>query len=73
VRISSSFESQVNDIIESNTFAKLKVLLPSIIKPEYLLNQLSQISRHLDHNNLPLYPSVHTLPVLTNLVTLQAY
>jgi hypothetical protein len=66
-------ESQVNDIIESITFAKLKVLHPSIIKPEYLLNQLSQISQHLDHNNLPLHPSVYALPVLTNLVTLQAY
>jgi hypothetical protein len=66
-------ESQVNDIIESITFAKLKVLHPSIIKPEYLLNQLSRKSQHLDHNNLPLHPSVYALPVLTNLVTLQAY
>jgi hypothetical protein len=65
-------ESQVNNIIKSITFAKLKVLHPSIIKPEYLLNQLSQISQHLDHN-LPLHPSVYALPVLTNLVTLQAY
>jgi hypothetical protein len=68
-------ESQVNNIIESITFAKLKVLHPSIIiKPEYLLNQLrSQISQNLDHNNFPLHPSVYALPVLTNLVTLQAY
>jgi hypothetical protein len=68
-------ESQVNNIIESITFAKLKVLHPSIIiKPEYLLNQLrSQISQNLDHNNFPLHPSVYALPVLTNLITLQAY
>jgi hypothetical protein len=68
-------ESQVNDIIESITFAKLKVLHPSIIiKPEYLLNQLrSQISQNLDHNNFSLHPSVYALPVLTNLITLQAY
>jgi hypothetical protein len=68
-------ESQVNNIIESITFAKLKVLHPSIIiKPEYLLNQLrSQISQNLDNNNFPLHPSVYALPVLTNLVTLQAY
>jgi hypothetical protein len=68
-------ESQVNNIIESITFAKLKVLHPSIIiKPEYLLNQLrSQTSQNLDHNNFPLHPSVYALPVLTNLITLQAY
>jgi hypothetical protein len=36
-------ESQVNDI-------KLKALHSSI-KPEYLLNQLSQISQHLNYNN----------------------
>jgi hypothetical protein len=68
-------ESQVNNIIESITFAKLKVLHPSIIiKPEYLLNQSrSQTSQNLDHNNFPLHPSVYALPVLTNLITLQAY
>jgi hypothetical protein len=68
-------ESQVNNIIESITFAKLKVLHPSIIiKPEYLLNQLrSQTSQNLDHYNFPLHTSVYVLPVLTNLVTLQAY
>jgi hypothetical protein len=66
-------ESQVNNIIESITFAKLKDT-SIIIKPEYLLNQLrSQTSQNLDHNNFPLHPSVYALPVLTNLITLQAY
>ncbi|KAJ3642285.1 hypothetical protein Zmor_025085 [Zophobas morio] len=66
-------ESELDDILESTTFAKLKILHPSIIKPETLLNQLSLISQHLSHNNLPLNPTIHNLPNLFNLITLQAY
>lgn len=66
-------ESELKDISESLTFAKLKLLHPSIIKSDELINQLVTISKSLDHNNLPLQPNYLNLPKLINVISLKAF
>lgn len=61
------------DIVNSLTFAKLKVIHPSIIKPRNLLSELIDINRHLTGNNLPFKPTLENLPQLLNLFKLQAF
>lgn len=66
-------ESELNDVIESLTFSKLKILHPSVIKSHVLVEQLTIISRLLEHNKLPLNPTFENLPSLINLITLKAF
>lgn len=66
-------ENELRDISDSISFAKLEILHPSVIKSEDLLDQLVLISKHLDHNNLPLQPSHNNLPSLVSLITLKAF
>lgn len=66
-------ENELRDISDSINFSKLKILHPSVIKSDDLLDQLVLISRNLDHNNLPLQPSHNNLPGLVNLITLKAF
>lgn len=66
-------ESELRDIAESLTFAKLKILHPSIIKSDELINQLVIISKSLDHNNLPLQPNYNNLHKIINVISLKAF
>lgn len=66
-------QDEIRDIEDSITFSRLSILHPSIIKPSELVNQLSNIARLLQHNNLPLYPNVDSLPTMINLITLQSF
>ena len=66
-------EEEIRDTIDSLTFSKLGLLHPSVIKPDELMQQLIMISKNLDHNNLPLQPSLANLPGLVDLIVLKAF
>lgn len=66
-------EEELRDVIDSLTFSKLGILHPSVIKPDELMQQLITISKNLDHNNLPLQPSLNNLPGLIDLIVLKAF
>lgn len=66
--------NEINDIESSLTFAKIKILHPSIISPMHLLEQIINISSSLPPNEaLPLIPSIHTIGQLSNLINLQGF
>lgn len=66
--------NEINDIENSLTFAKLKVLHPSIISSMQLLEQLTNISNTLAPNEiLPASPNVRTIGQIANLITLKGF
>lgn len=66
-------EEELRDVIDSLTFSKLGLLHPSVIKPEILIEQLTIISKNLDHNNLPLQPNIRNLPDLIETIHLKGF
>lgn len=47
-------EDNLNDIVNSITFARLKIIHSSILTPEHFMKALQEISQNLIKNNLPL-------------------
>lgn len=66
-------ENELSDILNSIAFAHLKVLHPSIIKPDELIEQLVKIPASLVHNNLPLKANQENLSKLITLMKVQAF
>ncbi|XP_074031912.1 uncharacterized protein [Leptinotarsa decemlineata] len=66
-------ETFIGDIINSITFARLKIIHGSIITSRDLLYSLQEISQTLNKNNLPLYVSIGNIPQYLDLIELQAY
>lgn len=66
-------ENQIDDIINSITFARLKILHSSIITPNDLVDSLKHISQSLKRNNLPLPISATSIPQYLDIIELKAY
>lgn len=66
-------ESELDDIIESITFARLKTLHPSIIQPSELVNQLRKISQKLQRSHLPLLPDYSNIASYFDIIELKAF
>nr|CAI5848062.1 unnamed protein product [Callosobruchus analis] len=69
----SFIKDSLNDMLNAVTFAHLKILHGSIIKPSDLVESLRQISQHLQKNNLPLPISTSTIAQYIDLIKLEAY
>lgn len=66
-------ENELNDIIESITFARLNTLHPSIIQPNELVNELRKISQKLQRSHLPLLPDLSNVASYFNIISLKAF
>lgn len=63
----------IDDIINSVTFARLKILHSSIITPFDLIDSLKHILQSLKKNNLPLQISTASIPYYLDLIELKAF
>ncbi|XP_074026487.1 uncharacterized protein [Leptinotarsa decemlineata] len=66
-------ESTLDDILNSITFARLKILHSSIITPNDLMNSLQEISQSLHKNNLPLPTMLSHVAQYIEIIELEAY
>lgn len=66
-------ENELNDILNSITFARLKIIHSSIITPKDLITSLQQISQSLQRNNLPLTISTTSIAQYLDIIELQAF
>ncbi|VEN36163.1 unnamed protein product [Callosobruchus maculatus] len=66
-------QDSFNDILNSISFARLKVIHPSVITPKDLVDSLQDISHSLSRNNLPLPINLATVSEYLNLMELEAY
>lgn len=66
-------ESSLNDIINSITFARLKILHSSIITSRDLIESLREVSQSLHKNNLPLPTSLSNVAQYIDIIELEAY
>lgn len=64
---------ELGNIIDSITFARLKILHPSVIKPEILLKELEKIPLKILHGNLPFDPNHDNLSKLIALIKIEAF
>lgn len=69
----SFIEDALNDIVNSITFARLKMLHSSIITPSDLIESLKRISQALQKNNLPLPIYSSYIAQYIDIIELQAY
>lgn len=63
----------LNDVLDSITFARLKILHNSIITPQDLVSSLQRISQSLNKNNLPLSASSSQVARYLDIIELQAF
>lgn len=66
-------EINLNDILNSISFARLKILHSSIITPRDLIDSLQQISQSLRKNNLPLPIYSASVAQYIDIIELEAY
>jgi len=69
----SFIENEINDILNSITFAKLKIIHTSIITPKDLVSALQIISQNLQKNNLPLSPREAKVATYLDIIELSAF
>lgn len=69
----SFLENTLDDIINSITFAQLKILHSSIITPLDLIESLRHVSQSLQKNNLPLPIYSASVPQYLEIIELQAF
>lgn len=66
-------EDNLNDILNSITFARLKIIHTSIISPQDLVNSLQEISQNLQRNNLPLQIKLSKVAQYLDIIELKAF
>lgn len=66
-------QSNLDDILNSITFARLKIIHSSIITPENLITALQKISQNLIKNNLPLPVKYSKIPQYLEIIELEAF
>lgn len=66
-------EDTLNDILNSITFARLKIIHTSIITPSDLVVSLQEISQNLQRNNLPLPIKLSKVAQYLDIIELQAF
>lgn len=66
-------ENNLNDILNSVTFARLKIIHSSIITPEHLISALQEISQNLVKNNLPLPVKYSSIAQYLEIIELEAF
>ncbi|KAJ8977559.1 hypothetical protein NQ317_019134 [Molorchus minor] len=66
-------ENQLDEILNSITFARLKIIHSSIISPESLITALHEISQNLHQNNLPLITRISNVGEYLNIMELEAF
>lgn len=66
-------EDNLNDILDSITFARLKIIHTSIISPDDLILSLKEISQNLVKNNLPLPVKYSTIAQFLDIIELEAF
>ncbi|XP_049825049.1 uncharacterized protein LOC126265985 [Aethina tumida] len=64
---------ELDDIINSITFAKINVVHPSVIQPLNLLDELSKINSELRKDSLPLDNTKENIPKFLNIIKLDTY
>lgn len=66
-------EDNINDILNSITFARLRIIHSSIITPDHLVTSLQEISQSLRRNNLPLPIKLSAVAQYLDIIELQAF
>lgn len=66
-------ENNLDNILNSITFARLKILHSSIITPKDLVASLQEISQSLHKNNLPITPQISKVAQYFDIIELQAF
>ena len=66
-------EDTLNDILNSITFARLKIIHTSIITHQNLVSSLQEISQNLQRNNLPLPIKLSKVAQYLDIIELQAF
>lgn len=66
-------EDNLNDVLNSITFARLKIIHTSIINPQDLVNSLQEISQNLQRNNLPLPIKLSKVAQYLDIIELKAF
>lgn len=66
-------EDNLNDILNSITFARLGIIHSSIITPDHLVTALQEISQNLRRNNLPLPIKLSAVAQYLDIIQLQAF
>lgn len=66
-------ENNLNDMLNSITFARLKIIHSSIIKPIDLINALQEISQSLKRFNLPLTAKMSNIALYLDIIELEAF
>lgn len=66
-------ENSLDNILNSITFARLKILHSSIITPKDLVTSLQEISQSLHKNNLPITPQISKVAQYFDIIELQAF
>lgn len=66
-------EDNINDILNSITFARLKIIHSSIISPDHLIAALQEISQNLVKNNLPLPVRYANIAQYLEIIELEAF
>jgi len=66
-------ENYLNDLLNSITFARLKILHSSIINPKDLITSLQEVSRSLSKNNLPFPTYLTYVAQYLDVIELQAF
>ena len=66
-------EDNLNDILNSVTFARLKIIHTSIINPQDLVDALQKISQNLQKYNLPLPIKLSTVAQYLDIIELKAF
>lgn len=66
-------EDNLNDIINSITFARLNILHSSILSPDHLIAALQEISQNLVKNNLPLPVRHSNVAQYLEIIELEAF
>lgn len=66
-------QDSIDDILNSITFARLKIIHPSIITPDNLITSLQEISQNLVKNNLPLSVKYSEVAQYLEIIELEAF
>ncbi|XP_074028548.1 uncharacterized protein [Leptinotarsa decemlineata] len=66
-------QENVDDALDSITFARLNIIHSSIITPDHLINALLEISQNLRRNNLPLQPKLDKIAQYLEIIELEAF
>lgn len=66
-------EDNLNDVLNSVTFARLKIIHSSIITPGDLITSLQEISQNLHRNNLPLPAKSSKIAQYLDIIELEAF